>query len=77
MIVFTTSSMPNNKPRHKGVSPTLAVSFQSIPGISAKNFVDEALSKSESFKDKSDDELSVLQKLIKKCGKNSQIPLGK
>ena len=43
----------------------------------SKKFVDEALAKSESFKDKSDDELSVLQKLIKKCGKNSQIPLGK
>merc|ERR1719312_1345354 len=36
----------------------------------AQEFVKEALAKSESFKDKSDDELSVLQKLIKKCGKN-------
>jgi len=41
----------------------------------SKKFVEEAMSKSETFKEKPDEELSVLQKLIKKCGKNSQIPL--
>ena len=43
----------------------------------SKKYVEEAMNNQEKFEDKSYDELSLLQKLIRRCGRNSQIPLGK
>jgi len=41
----------------------------------SKKYVEEAMNNQEKFEDKSYDELSLLQKLIRRCGRNSQIPL--
>jgi len=43
----------------------------------SKKYIDEAIEKSQNSESakRNDDEMSVLEKLIKKCGPNSQIPL--
>ena len=42
----------------------------------SKKFIDKAKENMIEMDNKSDDDLSVLQKLIKRCGSESQIPLG-
>jgi len=41
----------------------------------SKKYIDEAISKFQESEQKQDDDLSILEKLIRKCGAHSQIPL--
>ena len=43
----------------------------------SKKFIDQAMADMVSIEGKNYDEMSVLQKLIKRCGPNSQIPHGR